>query len=146
MNLTKASAVTGVRKNKKGEVVAFNINRKNWGRGDRGGSLFEYYGVQGQKGQQGEINMCCLGVYGRACGISVKRLKNLSMPSQVSGRLPKSFRVFLEESHSSYIDNDLAAELAAYNDNSDTTDETKEREIIEGFGKLGIKVKFVGEG
>lgn len=141
MNLTKATAPTGVKKDKQGNVIAFNINRKVWGRGERGGFLFETRNLNNGKKQ---INMCCLGIFGRACGVSVKRLNKIAMPSSIAGRVPKSLRVFIDFDRG--LDTDLADTLAGYNDNQNTTDEEKEHYIIRGFASIGIKVKFVGKG
>lgn len=148
MNLTKATAVRGIRKNKAGQVVAFSINRKVWGRGGRGGSLLETEVLENLEGEDTtQINMCCLGVYGRACGISVKRLKGQGMLSSVSGRRPKQIEWTLNESGGySDIASDIAEDLAAINDNSVTSDESKEEKIIAKFAAQGIRVKFVGKG
>jgi hypothetical protein len=143
MNLTKATAVTGIRKNKAGKVTAFNINRKVWGRGQRGGFLLNVK----ELADSVQINMCCLGIYARACGVGVKRLKNLAMPSSISGKVPKSLGVFLEPNkHIGIEDTNLASDLASYNDSSDLSDEVREQRIIEGFAEVGIKVRFVGKG
>lgn len=142
MSLSKRTAVTGVKRDKKGKVIAFNIDRRNWGRGDRGGSLLE---VKITKEGDKQINMCCLGVYGRACGIGVKRLKNKGMPSQIAGKLPKQ----MEWTTDLYdFDNDSKAckALAEINDMESSSDASKEKRIIARFAKQGIKVRFVGKG
>jgi hypothetical protein len=138
MNLTKETAVTGVRKNKDGKIVAFNINRKNWGRGFRGGSLLNVDKVKKQ------INMCCLGVFARACGVSTKRLIDVDMPDELNGRIPKDLGQFINSSgkDSTY----LALKLAEYNDNKESGDARKEAQIIKGFAEIGVKVRFVGKG
>ena len=147
MNLTKATAVTGIRRNKAGEVTAFNINRKNWGRGTRGGYLLQVRNVIDSVEKQ--VNMCCLGIYARACGVGVKRLKELTMPSTIEGRVPKSLNKFLITSNwyaGKMDDSNLAGDLASYNDDTDTSDEEKEALIIAGFAQIGVKVRFVGKG
>lgn len=143
MNLTKASAVTGIRKNKAGMVTAFNINRKTWGRGQRGGYLFNFIKQNDEGDQIDQVNMCCLGVYARACGISVKRLNKKSMYSNLNGRLPVGIKLFLVDS---YEDTNLAGDLASFNDSRDSSDDYKEANIIKKFAELGIKVRFVGRG
>lgn len=147
MSLTKDTAVTGIRKNKAGKVVAFNINRKVWGRGSRGGWLLQVREVVDSVEKQ--INMCCLGIYARACGVGVNRLRDNAMPASIPGRLPKSLNVFLEDSElyeGSVTNSNLAGKLAEYNDDRDLTDAEREERIIKGFASVGIRVKFVGKG
>lgn len=145
MNLTKETAVTGIRKNKQGQVVAFNINRKVWGRGERGGSLLEVGTLEDSEGNEisEQINMCCLGVYGRACGISANRLKGNGMPQNVA-KLPKQMNWTVNKSGTD--SSNTANKLAGINDRTGTTDASKERRIKARFAKQGIKVRFVGKG
>jgi len=142
MSLAKRTAVTGVRKNAKGEVIAFNINRKNWGRGKRGGSLLDIRNLE--DGSQ-QINMCCLGVYGRACGIGVKRLRGKGMPLDVRN-LPKQMSWTIKKYMFGRDNSGAAISLAKTNDANKTSDKKKEATIIRRFAKQGIRVRFVGKG
>ena len=145
MNLPKETAVTGVRRNKAGKVTAFNINRKVWGRGERGGFLLAVR-ESPESGTPAQINMCCLGIYARACGVGVKRLKNVAMPSQMEGRIPEALEVFVEHDFLGRDDSHVAFDLASINDQRNISDSDREAEITKKFAEIGIKVKFVGKG
>ena len=133
------------------------IDRKKWGRGRTGGSLLtdEFSEVTGK--------MCCLGFFSRNCGFKPKEIRGIGLPEEVIENLMNDVDTYgtmtkaetkeklfnklkkrgFDLKSFKKIGTGLANKLALINDNTDTTDETKERKITELFGKVGIKVKFV---
>jgi hypothetical protein len=143
MSLAQKTHITGVRRGKTGKVVAFNINRKIWGRGERGGKLLATKKHNGDE----QINLCCLGIYGRACGLGVAKLKGLAMPHQINN-LPEQMKwtVATDIEENIYDSSRTAYDLAGFNDDQYEEDANREASIIELFAQQGITVKFVGKG
>ena len=124
-----------VERDEAGKVVAFDIDRRYWERGNGLGSLLN---PETQK-------MCCLGFYSLACGLTYKEIENQDLPSSV--RLRKEMEWLTEESvlpfdktlsYSEYED-----ALAYINDESDLKNSDRERKIKARFAKNGITVNFV---
>ena len=133
------TAVRGVKRDEAGNVIAFNINRKKWGRGENGGWLLQYKYSQGKQVPR----MCCLGLYARACGVSVNEIYLSAMPSKVGEKLPEQMQWTVQKRNKGR-DSKAALKLADINDDEMTEDEDKEAAIIKHFAKQGITVTFTG--
>src|SRR5687768_7332682 len=127
-------------KKEKGRVVAFDINRKFWGRASTAsGSLLD---VDTQL-------MCCLGFYGLACGLPKKRIANKCYLSdaELSERLKKEFAWLTNNaspisSDEIQLSNSLEVALAQINDSEVEYKrrDKKERLIKKFFANNGITV------
>ena len=112
------------------KMKKFTVRRKNWARGDHPGT----------KLLSGDGYMCCLGF--AACQVSripKKRLLYCGEPNEV-------YRAssFLTESYGyDVMNNDLAAQAMAINDDTRMDDATRELRLKSLFRDHKIIVKFV---
>lgn len=93
-------------------------------------------------------NMCCLGFLGAAVGIPLKCLDGMASPNDhldhVSALVmwPKDFVPRSIDYGRSLCDAVATAKALAINDNGETTDSEKERELIDLFDEVGIALTF----
>jgi hypothetical protein len=153
--LNRKTAVKGVVKDADGKVIAFEIDRRKWGRGDFGGYLLQaetsYFDYDEMATKEQEIAMCCLGIYARACGVPASELLDQSMPSTLGDSLPEQMKWLVRtEKVNGYwgaperrvVDKALATSLAETNDSQAVKDAQREATIARRFAKRGITVTF----
>jgi hypothetical protein len=143
------------------DIKSFTIDRSRWVRGDIGGESLLL---------NRQNNMCCLGHYSKACGISESDLKGEGGPTDTVGdkflnknQLGKAwlanflqkdteiidwrsklFKILKDEDNEFWADNTKIAEnLMDINDNLYIGEKEREEEIKEEFAKIGVKVKFI---
>jgi len=128
------------------DIKKFVIDRRYWLRGSRVNScLINNSG-----------NMCCLGFYAIACGLDKKTIRNLACPqtavSATKGDVvPNIHGKYVTRSSDSIwktklvgsydVNTPTCQELMEIND-SNLSDEEKEKKITSNFKKLGIQVTF----
>ena len=88
--------------------------------------------------------MCCLGIFGEACGVDLTKMDNLGMPNEVEAVAQKSFPKWLFEDRAPSKD---AALLAGANDHYFSHADAGAREIDKRiirktFAKHGVRVTF----
>lgn len=146
------------------DIRSFTIDRSKWVRGDIGGDSALL---------NGQGNMCCLGHYSKACGISDNNLQDSAGPSDVldenilnKNQLGKAwlanyrqesieivdwksklFKVFFDDCpdyQEFAADNSIICEnLMSINDDLHLTEVEREKDIKAQFAKMGVKVKFI---
>lgn len=122
------------KKDENGNVIEFTISRRFWGRGnDSSCELLDHNG-----------KMCCLGHYGRACGLSLKSMLHESYPSGLD-RVPKQMRWLSEERPQANKWENFENALAGANDDVGigVNNKLREERIQKLFAKRGIKVNFI---
>lgn len=113
--------------------MVLKINKRRWGRGDTGGYLRDSNGKQ-----------CCLGFLSRACGFSPDEITNEGMISSLSceghpaaEKIPPRLFKGINQNCTN-----LETKLAEINDNPETSDEFKEKEITRLMKLMGVNVTF----
>jgi hypothetical protein len=121
-------------------VTKFTIDRKKW----LNGTVFRNEPdtaslMRNEKGQ-----MCCLGFYGAACGLSARALTDKSDPSLVPG-LPKEMHWLTQDDVPfGAVPSNACYDLMNANDTFAYDDEEREEEVARLFAKRGIEVLFAG--
>jgi hypothetical protein len=107
------------------------IDRKIWLRGEdpETSRLF----------RKEDKKMCCLGIYLNKCRVSKKNLLDIQSPMSVNVSLPNQAKWLTNPSGDN---SDLADTLMKRNDNRHITPKRREADIVAGFAKAGVKVKF----
>lgn len=123
-------------------ITSLTIKRSRWARRTEGAD----------KGESSLLNddgnMCCLGFLGAAVGIPLDRLDGLASPSDhldhVSALVmwPKEFVPRNIDDGRSFCDSEVTAKAVSINDDEDTTDSEKERDLIYLFDEVGIALTF----
>lgn len=128
-------------------IKEFKIKRSNWVRGDKGGKS-RLLNDQG--------NMCCLGFFSVACGLSKSDIDDVGEPNEITpspentDKLP-GWLVKLEcdynedENDAGYIyfvDEPDTEKLININDDSELSENTREFKIKEIFKSHDIDVEF----
>lgn len=108
------------------------INRAKWECGTGGGKLLRI--------DTGK--MCCLGFFGRSCGISQNALAGKGRPEEVRrSRWP----AWLIHGGNKNSTSDDTEDLIFANDDEDINGKQREKRIAELFAKHGIRVRFTGK-
>lgn len=121
------------------DVRKFTVKRSKWLRGNGGVSQL----------LNNEGKMCCLGFYGRECGLRPQDIRDQATPSDVDDtRDEKIWNTFLIKDDTintlnSPRDSKAAVKLMRINDSKALSDEKREEKLTAEFLKWGIKVKFV---
>lgn len=126
-------AALNVVKDSSGKVISFDIDRNFWSRGLGGSSLLD-----------GDGQMCCLGFYGLACGMTFDSIESMAYPSSVKKKTPKQIGWLFEDSP--FISDDEKKNqyaLADINDRRDVKNYERERKIKRRFARNGIEVNFI---
>ena len=114
------------------------ISRAVWLRGERESMLY--------RPEDGK--MCCLGIYLESLGVSKESMKGCDTPGHYYGDRkagrPKTPAWLLRyDGMIRPYASTLAMRLMEVNDNPDYTDEEREWLIEDGFGYVGIQVRFI---
>jgi hypothetical protein len=122
---------------------SFTIQRSQWLRGASHSYLY----------RPTDGKMCCLGFFGKACGLTYGSLSSRKTPASVSGKDPfgiqgkflleLSYPLFPSSLGYNYHDTPAADTLMKVNDEYDANDNWREAEIIRLFALQGIQVTFV---
>lgn len=129
------------------DVKEFTIVRSKWARGwDTGGGSTLLYNPTTER-------MCCLGFYGVACGaVATSEAESVGIWNQGAPHGSQSFwpRWLFEPTYEVKDGTlSISRELTEYyrlteaNDSLDISEEERERRVVEGFARHGIKVNFV---
>ena len=132
------------KKSKTKFVKSFTIKRGEWLPSELTQRRSSY--LRGP-GDDGNLRMCCLGVYLHACGISKAALLYRTMPMSVAHRLdhPKLEALLLkDEAGGGCNDSKFADTAATTNDDASLSLAQREAKIIKRFAAAGIKVRFTG--
>lgn len=125
-----------VQRDEAGKVIAFNIDRRYWGRGTGLGSLLN----------PATQEMCCLGFYSLACGLPYADIENCDLPSSVGLKKQmnwlKELPTLPADRNNGWV-SDMEDALARINDDKDLRPYDRERKIKARFAKAGITVNFV---
>jgi hypothetical protein len=124
--------------------MKFTIDRSKWLRGE---GQENSYLLRERDGK-----MCCLGMFGLACGLETEQIKEIAAPCLVptDGGPAASFWVKKNAAASFLFDEEdensrACGELMSINDALEIDREAREEKIVEIFAKNGITVEFVGE-
>jgi hypothetical protein len=92
------------------------IDRRFWLRGSSisGNPGEENFNASSELFRREDSKLCCLGFRAIQTGISVNRINSVACPSEVQGRLPKSFRELLKDNR--YVDSEITTDLMKVND------------------------------
>ncbi|MHA2068143.1 MAG: hypothetical protein ACXABY_27595 [Candidatus Thorarchaeota archaeon] len=113
----------------------FTVYKDSWVRGD--GYVYNANGEREYMGNSAllnnEGNMCCLGFFGEACGLSHARMIDQAEPDDV-GR----------NKHRNYpkLDYKVWEQFMSVNDNSQISDRQRQDRLRKLFKKIGYKVSF----
>lgn len=112
-------------KKRKDTPTDFTVERETWCRGGKGAKNPLLLTEDGYR--------CCLGFWGRACGVSDRRMLGKGMPRMVLGWKGRP------------IDDDVLQEIAGDNDSTLITDAERERRLRAEFKNHGITIRFTGK-
>lgn len=115
-------------------VKEFTIDRSKWLRGEGSADSFLVRASDGK--------MCCLGFYGKACGILKKEMRGMQEPDEV-GQKFEDAAPWLFDGVSG--PSGVCATLMRENDTVGGVGRDRERKVKELFAEHGVKVKFVGK-
>lgn len=118
----------------KAPIESFVIDRATWRCNGHGTGPSELLNTEGY--------MCCLGFYGRACGIRPSRLLGREVPSEMPRT--KAYVPLVKRDEHGYNVNTLGNHLIKANDHFQI-DTERECRVGELFAELGVKVEFTGE-
>ena len=119
------------------DVKSFTIKRSKWLRMSKRTQIYSQM-LDGKSGK-----MCCLGFYATSCGIAKKNIKGEPSPMEVAFSLEDNNSKWNTFLISNKYNSKIAGKLMDINDDDETTDAFKEKEIKKIFATKGIKVKFV---
>lgn len=106
----------------------FVIDRSEWACGQESwGSLADSHGTY-----------CCLGLLGKACGVSDQDMRNFGYPATDENPEHRKYPLGLN-------DPSITRPIAAVNDNPDIPQDKRERELKRMFADEGVKVTFRGK-
>lgn len=118
-------------KDEDGKVIEFTINRRYWLNGSNA-----YFGLLCDEFN----NKCCLGHYGKACGMPKKELLGKGLYNGINP-IPKQMEWLVNENPADTL---IVSNLVNANDSLRLKVKEREEKIIELFAKKGIKVIFTG--
>lgn len=116
------------------QVKEFTIDRSKWHTGSPARDAKKKHGADSALYVPENKRMCCLGFFGKACGLTQKDISGRALLSSVNG-----YDVW--EEILPHVDQE---QLSGINDGTSILS-TKEKKIKAIFAKNGIKVKFVGK-
>jgi len=106
-------------------ITAFTVDREKWYRGK---------GETGSKLVRRDGRMCCMGFYGKTCGVPKKRMRGVGSFHTTEPIIP----VPLETKYPSLLD-----KIYATNDCVEITERTRERLLKRYLKEANIKVTFI---
>ena len=124
------------------DIKSFTIKRSKWLRMSKRTQIYSQM-LDGKSGK-----MCCLGFYSITCGIPRENIKNEPSPRDVVFDYDNIvWNTFLLSKRKEFgfnkVNSKIAGKLMDINDDEETTDDFKEKEIKKIFATKGVKVKFV---
>lgn len=125
-----------IQKDDNDKVTEFTVDRTYWYRGNGN--------TNSRLLRKEDGDMCCLGFYSLACGLSKTKILDKSFPSSVKyngEKIPDEMLWLLEgrEAHGEWLE-DI---IGSFNDDSDIFDNEREAQILKNFADQGIKVNFI---
>lgn len=138
----------------------FTIKRSEWARGNINRPGDEYGQIQTNRLFNKEINtFCCLGIFGRECGVSPEVMANEAEPDDIIKdakidlkTIPTIYQKKLldfslfdeeEENYEEITCSNLSSECMSINDDTSLTEEEREFKLKKEFNKHGVQVIFV---
>jgi len=108
------------------------IDRSRWLRGESESYLF----------RPRDNKMCCLGFYGKACGLSEEQMSHQAFPSEVEGYMTKApwLAKGADELRS------VSDFLMLANDSKSLSESDREKKIADIFAQHGVEVEFIDGG
>lgn len=121
-------------------ITTFTIDRSKW----LNGSISYDSAMRDTKGR-----MCCLGFYGKACGVKAKAMTGIGYPHQLDATaVPDEMHWLIEEFGAFNTgrgrNTPHCTQLVGDNDSDLLAKREREARIKKGFKEAGITVKFVG--
>jgi hypothetical protein len=119
-------------------ITEFVVDRIKWLRGE--GSL------ESSLFRPTDGKMCCLGFYGKACGLTEEDMKHLGAPFQVRNivnNFPEEMMWLVEKLEQRYDSSPDCYCAMSTNDAGILTDDEREEKIKTIFAKHGITVAFI---
>jgi len=115
------------------DVKSFNIERKRWYRG-RGGDGSALLRDDGQ--------MCCLGFYALARGLTPDQIENVADPSEVAGDGLTRWPAWMMEDLDRRVQSAYTEALIDVNDDPGLNERERESAIRKMFASNGVRVRF----
>lgn len=123
------------------------IKRSKWYRGNTAQNSKLIFAADPENKEEQKFNghKCCLGFYGKNCGLGWAEMANVATPTALARLevLPSSMWWLVEkESDGRYKASQDGSNLMQINDSGEVSDTFRERKITEIFARHDVQVRF----